>query len=188
MQIKSKYLLILLVGLVLLSYLVLKNNSASETASKQTTDQVDLSKTASSSLGFSALPTAANAAKQMPSEIERFMLEQAKRNPFVATVLPVVKPKMVSVPPPPVIQPIVAAQPMAPLLNLSFVGRVIEADGQRAIFANFNNETLRLTAGQILPNGFRIDAINDDAVELTYPPLNTTARFELPKPPPFEIR
>jgi hypothetical protein len=188
MQIKSKYLLILLVGLVLLSYLVLKNNSVSEAASKQTTDQVDLSKTASNSLGFSALPNAAITAKQLPSEIDRFMLEQAKRNPFVATVPPVVKPKAVPVPPPPVVQPIVAAQPMAPLLNLSFVGRVLEADGQRAIFANFNNETLRLTPGQVLPNGFRVDAINDDAVELTYPPLNTTARFELPKPPPFEIR
>jgi hypothetical protein len=190
MQLKSKYLLVLLVGLVLLTYFVIKNKAISETNIKQTAEQVDVRRTASNNLGFSSLPAEVDALKQLPSEIDRSILEQAKRNPFIAAVLPQEKPKViaVTVPPPPVAQPTVAAKPMAPLVNLSFVGRVIEADGQRAIFANFNNETLRLTVGQILPNGFRVDAINDEAVELNYPPLNTTARFDLPKPPPFEIR
>ncbi len=131
----------------------------------------------------------------LPTELERMLITTdfsvGKRNPFVAVPpAPQIVKKVAVVPTPPP-QSIIQASsqpPMMPPLNLIFVGRVTEPNGNRVVFANLNENPVSLNVGQTLPNGFRVDAIKDDAVELTYTLLGTTTRFDLPKPPTFDIR
>lgn len=131
----------------------------------------------------------------LPTELERMLITTdfsvIKRNPFVAVPpAPQIVKKVVAAPiPPPA--PSVQAQPQPPMmppLNLKFVGRVTEPNGNRVVFASLNENPVSLNVGQTLSNGFRVDAIKDEAVELTYTLLGTTTRFDLPKPPTFDIR
>lgn len=131
----------------------------------------------------------------LPTELERMLITTdfsgGKRNPFVALPpAPQIVKKVAVVPTPPPQPNIQAAPqpPMMPPLNLKFVGRVTEPNGNRVVFASLNENQVSLNVGQTLPNGFRVDAIKDDAVELTYTLLGTTTRFDLPKPPTFDIR
>lgn len=129
--------------------------------------------------------------RPLPNDLERFVLEidTSKRNPFAAVVeAPMVK-KIKT--PAPVVQATVQPAPQPPMmppLNLKFVGRLTETNGMRLVFASLNEAPVTLAVGQTLSNGFRVDAINDNAVEFTYIALNTTAKLDLPKPPIFEIR
>jgi hypothetical protein len=135
---------------------------------------------------------------QLPTQLERELVSTdfsvAKRNPFVAvteavqiTKKVIIAPVVAPAPPQATIQA-PPSPPLAPQLNLRFIGRITEPNGKRVVFANMNDNPLTLTEGYVLPNGFRVDAIKEDAVELTYTPLNTLARFELPKSPIFDIR
>lgn len=115
-------------------------------------------------------------------------LEAAARDPFMAILPPpLVVTKQAAAPPPP---PQVAAPPppVAPRLGLTFAGRVTAPDGGQVIYVAYGGESLKIAAGQNLPNGYRVDVITASAVELSYPPLNTTARLDLPAPPKYEIR
>jgi hypothetical protein len=137
--------------------------------------------------GLGMMAVVAFAQNPLPNQLERTVLEMAKRNPFIAFI-PSPPPVVVKKAPPSSVVQAPVAPPMAPPLNLRYVGRVIEPDGKRVVFASLNDAPLTLTAGQLLSNGYRVDAIKDDVVELTYPPLNTTARFDIPRPPTFDIR
>ena len=61
-------------------------------------------------------------------------------------------------------------------------------DGTQLVYVNAGDASLTLVAGQNLPNGYRVESITAQAIELSYPPLNTTARLDLPAPPKYEIR
>lgn len=135
----------------------------------------------------------------LPTELERMLITTdfsvPKRNPFVAIMPPqptVNAAKKLAVVPITVAQTAVEAAspqpPMMPPLNLKFVGRVTEPNGNRVVFASLNDLPVTLNVGQTLTNGFRVDAIKDDAVEFTYTALGTTSRFDLPNPPTFDIR
>lgn len=135
----------------------------------------------------------------LPTELERMLITTdfsvVKRNPFVAIEPPPApqiakKPMPVTAPSLPAPASVQASPqpPMMPPLNLKFVGRVTEPNGNRVVFASLNELPVTLNVGQTLTNGFRVDAIKDDVVELTYTPLSTTTRFDLPKPPTFDIR
>lgn len=131
----------------------------------------------------------------LPTELERMLITTdfsvIKRNPFVAVPPAPQIAKKIAVAPVPPPQPSIQAQPQPPMmppLNLKFVGRVTEPNGNRVVFASLNENPVSLNVGQTLSNGFRVDAIKDDAVELTYTLLGTTTRFDLPKPPTFDIR
>lgn len=119
----------------------------------------------------------------LPRQLDRPLLTPADRDPFVmlpppAPVLPKqVKPVVVAPPPP---------QP--PPTNLSFAGRITMPDGHEVIYMAYGDVSLPISVGQTLPNGYRVDAITAKAVELSYPPLNTSTRLELPEPPKYEIR
>ncbi len=154
---------------------------------------ITASQTASAATGETDNKKASDA--PLPTELERMLLSTdfsvGKRNPFVAVPpAPQIFKKVAVVPTPPP-QSIIEASPQPPMmppLNLIFVGRVTEPNGNRVVFASLNENPVSLNVGQTLPNGFRVDAINDNAVELTYVSLGTTTRFDLPKPPIFDIR
>jgi hypothetical protein len=80
------------------------------------------------------------------------------------------------------------APPTPPAVNLTFAGRMSAPDGSQVIYVAYGDTPLAISVGQTLPNGYRVDAITARAVELSYAPLNTTARFDLPAPPNYEIR
>jgi hypothetical protein len=122
-----------------------------------------------------------------PGPLQRPMLEPAVRDPFAPpapppVVVPVAK---VVVPPPSIAVPVV---PSAPPHNLSFAGRMTAPDGRTLLYVSAGEGSMAIAVGQMLPNGYRVEAITEHAIELIYPPLNTTARLDLPAPPKYEIR
>lgn len=136
---------------------------------------------AASAVADAALPQPA------PGPLERPMLEPAVRDPFASpapppVVVPVAK---VVVPPPSIAVPVV---PSAPPHNLSFAGRMTAPDGRELVYVSAGEGSMAIAVGQTLPNGYRVEAITEHAIELSYPPLNTTARLDLPAPPKYEIR
>lgn len=121
-------------------------------------------------------------ASPLPATLERPALEAASRDPFVLTAPPapvVIAPKPVQAASPP---------PSPPPLDLRFTGRMTAPDGSQIVFVAVGDTTLSLSVGQTLPNGYRVNAIHDRAVELSYLPMNFNTRFDLPAPPTYEIR
>lgn len=124
------------------------------------------------------------------SKGSRPLLEPARRNPFVLSEPPAPLPKappvqtvaqvVVAPPPPPV--------PTAPPLNLSFAGRVRDPDGKESIYLTWGDKTLNAELGSVLANGYRVERISADAIDLLYVELNTPARLALPTAPRYEIR
>lgn len=119
----------------------------------------------------------------LPATLERRALEAASRDPFalVAPPAPAVtapKPVVQAAPPP----------PSPPPLNLQYAGRMTAPDGSQVVFVAVGDTTMSLSVGQTLPNGYRVNAIHDRAVELSYLPMNFNTRFDLPAPPTYEIR
>lgn len=120
----------------------------------------------------------------------RPLLEPARRNPFVAQELPAPLPKA---PPVQVVAQVVVAPPpppapTAPPLNLSFAGRLLDPDGKESIYLTWGDKTLSAELGSVLPNGYRVERITADAIDLLYVELNTPARLALPAVPRYEIR
>jgi len=119
----------------------------------------------------------------LPAQLERPLLVPADRNPFAATVVPlpiIAAPKKITATTPPA--------PSAPALNLKFTGKMTAPDGTQLVFVAFGETPMSLSPGQILPNGYKVLAINDRSIELNYLPLNFSTRFDLPEPPRHEIR
>lgn len=121
---------------------------------------------------------------------QRAVLETAAKDPFAIAPAPIPAAVVLAnpMPAPPPVQPSPPPEPVAPPLNLRFTGRMVGPDGRVAIFAMAGNEQVTLTPGLLLPGGYRVDRITDTVVELTYPPLNTSARLDLPPAPTHEIR
>ena len=143
-----------------------------------------------SSASYGALPLARPMVSMAAAErLERPMLEPAARDPFVMEVqAPVVSPKPPAPLPPP---PVVMAAPVTPSmppLSLRFAGRMRTPEGEDVVYMADGDNSLAITVGQSLPNGYRVEAITAKAVELRYLPSNVTTRLELPEPPKYEIR
>jgi hypothetical protein len=118
----------------------------------------------------------------LPATLERPALDAASRDPFALAAPPapaVIAPKPVQAAPPP---------PSPPPLNLQYAGRMTAPDGSQVVFVAVGDTTISLSVGQTLPNGYRVNAIHDRVVELSYLPMNFNTRFDLPAPPTYEIR
>ncbi|TXT40779.1 MAG: hypothetical protein FD135_907 [Comamonadaceae bacterium] len=123
----------------------------------------------------------------MPLQLNRPMLEPASRDPFVPLPPPApVVAKQVDIKSSAPFAP--APLPVAPPVNLTFMGRMTAPDGKQTVYATLGDTSLAMTVGQTLPNGYRVETINQSTIELSHPLLKTTARFELLAPPPFDIR
>ena len=148
------------------------------------TDQVGMLQRQPASAQAMPPPTAALGTRDRP------MLEPAERDPF-GLVAP--KP-MALVVRAPIAAPVqVVAAPLAPAptpppVNMSFAGRMTAPDGTQIVYVAYGDISLAITTGQNVPNGYRVESVNARSVELRYPPLNTTARLDLPAPPKYETR
>ena len=135
--------------------------------------------------GNASMPPApaASASPALPAHLSRPPLQQADWNPFAGWTPPPPPP-----PPPVKVAPTPPPPPSPPPLDLSFVGRMTAPDGKESIFVLHQGNSLQIAVGQTLPNGYVVKAITPRAVEFDYPPMNTTARLELPEPPRHETR
>lgn len=89
----------------------------------------------------------------------------------------------------PIPTPVVQLQPPPPQLGLQFAGRMVAPDGSSLLFAmTGNGETVQLTPGRVLPNGYQVKAVTPSHVEFARAGSDATARLDIPPLPPREIR
>jgi hypothetical protein len=143
-------------------------------------------RTLASGPGTTVAPGASVAPRTtLPQTLSRPLLEAASRDAFAAWPAPVAAqvmlPPVAPAPPPP-------PPPAPPPLNLRYAGRMTGPDGATQVFVLSGETSLTATIGQMLPNGYRVEAITARAIELSHPSLNSTARLDLPEPPQHEIR
>jgi hypothetical protein len=122
----------------------------------------------------------------LPETIVRPPLSAAMDDPFhSAAYAPVMVAKPVEATPPP---PPAPPPPAAPALNLQFIGRVTQADGEETVYMAYGDTTLTITEGQNLPNGYKVDAMTPKNVRFSHPQLDNPVSLDLPPPPAFQIR
>jgi type IV secretory pathway VirB10-like protein len=117
-------------------------------------------------------------------------LRPALRDPFAVEV---------TTPPPPPPAPTVYAQPVVqeapvvqvePAPSLQFSGRMRTPDGRVLVFARWGNggEAVTLELGKTLTNGYRVERMSEQLVELLNPQTQMVVQLALPGPQRFEIR
>ncbi len=116
----------------------------------------------------------------------RAALKAAARDPFV---LPALAPLPVAViaPSPPV--PAAPVVPIEPAPQLSFIGRMQAPDGKAIVLARWGDgSSVRLEQGKVLANGYRVERMGADMVELMHPQTQAVVQLALPPAPRFETR
>ncbi len=118
----------------------------------------------------------------------RVDLKPAARNPFVIQAAPAPVP-----PPPPVVAaPVVVAAPMVPHEpppRLTFAGRMHMPDGRVVVLARWGDgRPVRLEMGKDLGNGYRVERMSEQSVDLLNPRTQAMVQLALPAPPRFEMR
>ena len=131
--------------------------------------------------GASPAAVAAPPAKRsLPASQKPVQLDAAKRDLFaseepkpVAAAKPAAP--AASTPPPP---PAVSAPPMP----YKVVGVMLDPDGRRLVILGKVDKSIIAAPGMQLDEGFLIEAVGDEAVQLLYPASDT--RFHIPIPRP----
>lgn len=139
----------------------------------------------------------------LPTSVSRPSLEISDRDPFAGSLRVLVppitlkksvplRPQVVEAPVPrgfmTASQPLTAPAPSPPALNLRFIGQSISPEDERLVYAQLGQETVLLTKGAKLTNGYQVVDVQPKRVILLYAPLNYTTQLMLPDPPKYEIR
>lgn len=61
-------------------------------------------------------------------------------------------------------------------------------DGSAVVYVMQGSTTVPISVGMTLQNGYRVDEIKQDAIHLSFAPLNTKTQLALPAAPSFEVR
>lgn len=110
----------------------------------------------------------ASGAQPSAATTGRTQFDALEQNPFDA--------KTWYVPPPP--PPVVAAQPQeppkptAPPLPFAYVGQMEEENGRTVVYLAQGNRALTVGAGANIDGHYRVDSIEDAAIQFTYLPLD----------------
>ncbi len=79
--------------------------------------------------------------------------------------------------------------PREPPPRLEFAGRMVAADGRVVVLARWaDGSPVRLEQGRVLPNGFRVERLTEQSVDLVNPQTQAMVQLPLPRPPRFEVR
>lgn len=117
----------------------------------------------------------------LPAVLPAQVFEAADRDVFAPVERPV-PPNLKQLPPQPQsFTPPVAPPPMAPPLRYRFFGRMTTPDGQSLVLLARGELVVQIAVGTLLEDGFRVDALQDDRIQLSFPPLGVVV--ELPIPP-----
>lgn len=138
--------------------------------------------------GLGLLVTPLLSAKAVDAGLAKVDLKPAARNPFMFQAAPAPAP-----PPVPVVAaPVVVAAPIVhrePPPRLTFAGRMHTPDGRVVVLARWGDGTpVRLEAGKDLGNGYRVERMSEQSVDLLNPQTQAMVQLALPPPPRFEIR
>lgn len=125
-------------------------------------------------------PSPARAQGPLPSVWPLQALEPAKRDLF-APVLPPPPPapkplKVVSAPPRPVEPP----APMAPPMNYRYFGQMRKPDGSLIVYLSRGNTPIQVSVGERLDDGYVVESVSEEEIQLVYPPLGVKAAVNIP--------
>jgi hypothetical protein len=173
----------LLIGSALLSVVALlwpegvtQSVAHSEFALAHANTVVDAAKPQSAS----ARPEAIQA-NSLPERLPALTLDPADFDPFVgAQPPPSPAPKPVFAPalPPP---PATAAAPAAPPLPYRYLGQMLDPTGKRFVYLSRSDSMeVLVSVGTRLDEGYLVEAIGADGIQLHYPPLGTRAVIHIP--------
>lgn len=131
-------------------------------------------------------PPASTASPEFDPDSTRAELKPATRDPFSAQAAPL---------PPPAV-PVVAARvlaapiiPREPAPSLGFSGRMQTPDGRVVVLARWADGTpVSLEEGKDLGNGFRVERMSEQSVDLLNPQTQAMVQLALPPAPRFETR
>lgn len=76
----------------------------------------------------------------------------------------------------------------APILNIQFAGRITDPNGKQQLYVTLGETSMSIEQGTILPNGYRVENITADSIELNYLALDSKTRLPIPPTPRFETR
>lgn len=133
-----------------------------------------------------ALATAVSTLKPMqptvlPAVLPVQVFEAASRDVFAPVERPAPPAPKQILPPAVAFSPSVAPPAMAPPLTYRFFGRMSTPDGQTLVLLARGEQVFQIAVGTVLDDGYRVDAIQDDRVQLSFQPLGVVV--ELPIPP-----
>ncbi|TAK84927.1 MAG: hypothetical protein EPO20_12110 [Betaproteobacteria bacterium] len=104
------------------------------------------------------------------SKLERPAAAQAPHNdPFARRSFAPPAPQVAAAEPP---------KPVAPPLPFRYMGRLTQ-DGKTEVFLLRGEEILSIAAGRKIDAQYRVDAVTDSAIRITYLPLRTRQSLEL---------
>lgn len=118
----------------------------------------------------------------------RALLKPARRDPFQLQVSTAPSPAaaVAHVPVPAQAAPVM---PSVPPLTLAFTGRMLTSDGRLLVQAQWGDGTpVTLFAGKDLGNGYRVERMSAEMVELLNPQTQALVQLPLPPMPRFETR
>ena len=102
---------------------------------------------------------------------EREPLVDAANDPFkVAGPPPPPKPVEASPPPPPV-------APVAPPFPYHYLGRMLSVDGKQLTYLTRGDAMIPIQLHQVLDQDYRVDALSDAEIVITYLPLDERVRI-----------
>jgi hypothetical protein len=102
----------------------------------------------------------------------------AAGNPFrpVGFTPPPPVPNTAQAPPAPVVEP----KPVAPPFPYQFFGRMVGIDRKTLTFFIRDGNLIPVQVNDVLENNYRIDAVSDKQIVVTYLPLNEQSTLNLP--------
>jgi hypothetical protein len=123
--------------------------------------------------------TTREAAPQTPDDAEQLQLERLERRKFSAQAGDIFRPQSWAPPPPP--PPANRPPPAPPPLQFKYLGRVTEGDETR-VFLTLAERNYVIKPGENIDSQYRVDAVSDHAITLTYLPLNAKQMLAIAGP------
>lgn len=126
-------------------------------------------------------PAQVDSGAPLPSSWPGVGLQPAQRDVF-AVEQPPPPPEPVAPPPAPIPVPVVQP-PAAPPLNYRYLGSMTAPGGDTQVFLVRGDMVIAVVAGQPIDDGYVVQAITDEGVQLHYPPLDVRAVIPIPPRP-----
>lgn len=123
--------------------------------------------------------------KEKEQENELLRLDRLESRKFSAQAGDIFRPQSWAPPPPPRSEAEKNQPPPPPPLQFKYLGKIIE-DEETQIFLALAERNYVVKPGENINSQYRLDAVNDQAITITYLPLN--AKQILATAPPGEMR
>lgn len=122
--------------------------------------------------------TGSEAAREAANEAEGLQLERLERRKFSAQAGDIFRRQSWAPPPPPPSKP---PPPSPPPLQFKYLGRVTEG-GETQVFLALAERNYIVKPGENIDSQYRMDEVNDQAITLTYLPLNAKQMLAIAGP------